>query len=296
MKKTISARTVVLLPGIARVAISNVLSIIRLRLGAKPRNEREQLQGRVSDSEMARTSFLEFCRKEKVLPVAATDHGALLAYAEKPEQDCDYEISVEEFSRFARTHGIEVTFNTLPTSDLAFTEITTLPATGALYQSLQEFCRNPVPESQRGSLPADKILVRLGGHGGPLNDEKDGDDWGGEVEKAFAASELKREEKRKKARLKKGHPGKAPYTRMGKLVVEVAWGIQVKTGKEATSDQVMTRLIEMAGNGEYDWLLESFIDAKGMAAVRWLTVKGIRKPYGHGACERALLEWKNSLK
>lgn len=295
MKKIKSVRAAVLLPGITRVAIEDVFMIVKLRLDDNPRDERDLLQGPDSSFVKARANFLEFCRAENVLPVASSTNATLAAYAGEPEQDCEYDISVDEFSRFARTQGVEVEF-TQSTSDLADSDVSRSPASiipaqssrNSSGESTRQF--QPMPSLNKGKVPLFGVSSCV------KTNDKNGGDWGQAFEERFAANEARRVEKRKKARLEKTPPGKVPHTRMGKLVVGVAWKIQVKTGKEATTAQVMTRLVELAGTGEYDWLLEPHIDVERMAAVKWITVKGIKKSLRHGACEKTLLKWKSSLK
>jgi hypothetical protein len=85
-------------------------------------------------------------------------------------------------------------------------------------------------------------------------------------------------------------PGKIPRINMGKLAIEVAWGIEQASGKRAKAADVMKVLQQWAEEGKHSHLLHK----KVPSGVRWLTSKSEEKTYTFRGCGEALKKWNLS--
>lgn len=87
-----------------------------------------------------------------------------------------------------------------------------------------------------------------------------------------------------------GIPGKPPKIGVGRVAIEVAWTLECELGHRPTAKQVMTRLRELANNGNKfaDILRKTPAEAQG---VSWITKKGKTQIYSDGALVAALGRW-----
>lgn len=85
-------------------------------------------------------------------------------------------------------------------------------------------------------------------------------------------------------------PGKIPRISIGKLAIEIAWDIELDTGKFANASEVMKRLQQYAEEGKHS----DFLQEKIPKGVTWLTNDCEQRVYMLDTCGRALREWKKS--
>jgi hypothetical protein len=79
-------------------------------------------------------------------------------------------------------------------------------------------------------------------------------------------------------------PGKMPRTAIGKLAITAAWEIEGKTGKRASANQVIAKLVE--------WIkTEPILLEKIPHGIRWMTTNATEADFCIEACGTALAKW-----
>lgn len=88
-------------------------------------------------------------------------------------------------------------------------------------------------------------------------------------------------------------PGKPPKIGAGRVAIEVAWALERELGHRPTAKRVMTRLRELANNGNEfaDILRKTSAEVQG---VNWITKKGKAQTYSDDALVAALGRWMGS--
>ena len=302
------ADTVYIRPGVKHISISLAFAFVRDRLNSEPKitsmfhglSESDPSLKRAINDAKVRNCFLEFCEQENVQPTA------IAPWVQKPyqgerAQDGVYRISVDEFCRFIKTYGIDVTYSR-PTPDEGFGSSKCNNSDQSSENRDEESASNTLalPASNKGKV------IRIGHHDDLSGPDTDPDDWGAEFEAWFAASEAKAKalakERLKKKNLKQPLPGKMPSTPTGRLAVKIAWEIEVCTGEKATCKEVMDRLCKLAVtvNGtdsldaDADRLILADTSVPGQERVRWCTEGGTKKWYGQDTCKGTLTTWRRS--
>jgi hypothetical protein len=88
-------------------------------------------------------------------------------------------------------------------------------------------------------------------------------------------------------------PGTAPSTAMGRIAVEVAWGMECDAdGVRPTAEEVMLRLRELATGQKYPETLRQA--AHGKRGVCWITDNEEERSYGIDALKKTLSRWRKS--
>ena len=264
-----------------RLSIESVLRLVLRKVESDPHFEVplvELTRTREVRKEMllatVRLKFLGFCSDRNIRPRKKNDPPACFNYDGDVGQDKEFDISVEEFKLFACLYGIDVVTGGV---ELPLLEPEAEPTFSKLI---------PMRRLPRVALPS------------PSGEEID-ETWDDpEIEDALRADGEKR-----KARLKKNIPGKFPKSRIGKLVVKIAWEIEVDTGRRAACKAVMDRLCKLAAtvdetdsrDSNESCLRSADTTVPGQEKVRWVTEAGLEKWFGQNTCKQALRVWKNSI-
>ena len=299
------ADTVYIGPGVKHIPISLVFTFVRDRLNSESKitsmfhglSESDPSLKRAINDAKAKNGFLEFCEQENVQPTAIAPWAVQTPYQGERAQDGVYRISVDEFCRFIKIYGIDVTYSR-PAPD---------EGSGSSRRDISDQSSKKLDEESASNtlaLPASNKgkVIRIGQHDDLSGLDTDPDDWGTEFEAWFAASEAKAKERLKKRNLKHPHPGKTPTTPAGRLAVKIAWEIEVCTGEQATCKEVMDRLCKLAVtvnktdslDADADRLTGADTSVPGQGRVRWCTEGGIEKWYGQNTCKGTLTTWRSS--
>jgi len=299
------AETVCIRPRVKHIPINLAFAFVIDRLNSQSKVT-SMLHGlSVNDPSLKRAmtaakvknSFLEFCEQEHVQPTAIMTWAVQTPYQGGPAQDGQYQISTDEFCRFLKTYGIDVTYSS-PAAD----EGPGLSERNNSDQSSQNLDEESASNSLAMSASHKGKVIRIGRHDDLSGPDTDPDDWGAEFEASFTASEAKKKERLIKKILKQPPPGIMPSTAIGRLAVKFAWEIEVYTGEQATHIEVMDRLCKLAAtvnetdslDADVDRLIRADTSVPGKERVKWLTHGRIEKWYGLGTCYGTLKTWRNS--
>ena len=278
VKKSPPIKEIISFREITTISVHQALALVRRKVAHDPNYQnslvKQLILSRVADTDETliaklRMEFMDFCRSERISPKHVSDSA--LCYQGEGSQDKEFEIAIGEFTRFARLYDIDV----LESDPVDFVR-----------QWAREF------EEETGNFPAPIVSVqRTHSSISPESsgvDDSDTDQWDLEVERLIE-KDIEEEKSKRIQKRKKTIPGKLPNTRIGKLVVELAWCYEVETAAE-----VMRLLRQRARAADKPWWLgDPVIDINGEEAVQFETNDAI-KVLRRQSCARYIREWKKS--